>query len=177
MTHQENIQTIGLQQAFQTICPGQRFSNDLSQTLFFKKFVLDGILGALGALLGLDWALLGPSEAVLGRSWGALEALLERSWGALGALLGALGTLLGALGTLLGVSWAQLGKIEKGIRFFATNLALKTEPSWGQNTPQTDAQKRYDFRDVFSSFLKGLPSNLCSQNRSSFGVKCRDPLT
>ena len=110
----------------------------------------------------------------------ALEAILdarEALLDVLGALLDALGALLGALGTLLRVSWAQLGKTQKKLTFFASNLALKTEPSWSQNPSKIDARKRYQFRDDFSSFLKGLPSNLCSQNRSLFDVKCRNPFT
>ena len=84
--------------------------------------------GPLGALLGLSWALLGPSWGpqgpLLGLSWAILEAidqkrgrrlfqshprgpknrLLGPSWGALGALLG-------ALGAVLGLSWASLGAV------------------------------------------------------------------
>ena len=63
--------------------------------------------GRLGAILGLSWAILGPS-------WGHLKhlgAILGPSWGHLGPSWGHLGVILGHLGPLLGPSWGHLGVI------------------------------------------------------------------
>ena len=152
-----------------------------------------GALGALGALLGRSWALLGllgRSWGSIGRSWGSLGALLERPWGALGPSWGALGRSWGALGTLLGRSWGTLGRSWDALgRLLGTTWekhkkkSLFLPPTWTSKRSQVGAkilpkstyEKRYDFRDDFSSFLKGLPSILSSRNRSLFDVKWRNP--
>ena len=72
--------------------------------------VLGVLLGALGPLLGLSWAILEAIDQKRGRFLfpppprGPKNRLLGPSWGALGALLG-------ALGAVLGLSWASLGAV------------------------------------------------------------------
>ena len=92
---------------------------------------LKGLLGRLGAVLGVSWGILGASRDLLGR--------LGRHLGASGGVLGALGRVLGRVGSVLGASWERLGsvlgapskKYRKNVEetlFFGGNLDPKMKP-------------------------------------------------
>ena len=119
------------------------------------------------------------SWGALGRSWGALGALLRRSWALLGRSWDALGALLGHSWALLGRSWASLGhnlgKDQFRCVFLPPTWPSKRSQVGAKILPKSTYEKRYDFRDDFSSFLKGLPSILNSRNRFLFDVKWRHP--
>ena len=85
---------------------------------------LKGLLGRLGADLGVSWGILGGSRDLLGR----LGRHLGASWGRLGGSWEGLGASWERLGSVLGASWAPLRKnIEKMSRGLCFSEAIWTQ--------------------------------------------------
>ena len=65
------------------------------------------MLGHLGAILGLCWAVLGHLAAMLGLCW----AILGPSWAYVGPMLGQLGGYVGHSWRIGGRAWAYVGQM------------------------------------------------------------------
>ena len=109
---------------------------------------LKGLLGRLGAVLGVSWGILGASRDLLGR----LGRHLGASWGRLGAL----GRVLGRVGSVLGASWERLGhpfeKISKKCRgdsVFRRRFGPKNE-TLGTSKMSVSSRRNANFRKMRS---------------------------
>ena len=109
---------------------------------------LKGLLGRLGAVLGVSWGILGP----LGTFWDVLGGILAR----LGGVLGALERVLGRLGSVLGASWERLGhpfeKISKKCRgdsVFQSQFGSQNE-TLGTSKMSVSSRRNANFRKMRS---------------------------
>ena len=106
---------------------------------------LKGLLGRLGAVLGVSWGILGASRDLLGR----LGRHLGASWGRLGGSWEGLGASWGRLGSVLGAPSGKYRKNVEGNILVGPDLGPENE-TLGTSKMSVSSRRNANFRKMRS---------------------------